>query len=262
MIGERPDRKGPIAGLWNAQRIARGGIRMAGGGRKADRKGAAARTSGPIKRQEVPTLEMEEAAWRRGTAIIAGIDEAGRGPLAGPVVAAAVVLDHGCIPDGITDSKKLTAQQREHLFDQILATADVGIAISDPEQIDRDNILAATLDAMRRAVLELKSPPALALVDGNRSPRLACECITVVKGDLTSMSIAAASIMAKVSRDRIMTRLDALYPGYGFARHKGYGTAEHLAALARLGPSPQHRRSFKPVREAAAGAHGLQVAQR
>lgn len=196
---------------------------------------------------EAPTLDLEEAAWRNGQAIVAGVDEAGRGPLAGPVVAAAVVLDRTAIPDGITDSKKLSAEVREVLFDRILASADVGVAISDPEQIDRDNILAATLDAMRRAVGELAAPPALVLVDGNRAPPLACACQTVVKGDLKSLSVAAASIVAKVSRDRIMTRLDRLYPGYGFAKHKGYGTAEHLTALGHLGPSPQHRRSFRPV---------------
>jgi ribonuclease HII len=196
---------------------------------------------------EMPTLDLEEAAWRSGQTLVAGVDEAGRGPLAGPVVAAAVVLNPAAIPEGITDSKKLAAKVRERLFDQILASADVGIAISDPEQIDRDNILAATLDAMRRAVGELGQPPALALVDGNRAPALPCTCQTVVKGDLKSLSVAAASIVAKVSRDGIMTRLDRLYPGYGFARHKGYGTAEHLAALMRLGPSPQHRRSFRPV---------------
>ena len=235
---------------------------MATGEHKAGRKARTSCTSGMIRLKAMPTLDLEEAAWRRGTKVVAGIDEAGRGPLAGPVVAAAVVLDARRIPNGITDSKKLTAQRRNSLFDQILASSDVGIAISDPEQIDRDNVLAATLDAMRRAVLELRSTPALALVDGNRAPTLVCECMTVVKGDLTSVSIAAASIIAKVSRDRIMTRLDALYPGYGFAQHMGYGTAEHIAALRRLGPSPQHRQSFKPVREAAAGRHGLQVAQR
>jgi ribonuclease HII len=255
-------RAGPIAGIWIAQPIAKGDAAMAGGGNGTGRKGASARINGQLKRDDLPTLKLEKAAWRRGTALVAGIDEAGRGPLAGPVVAAAVVLDRKAIPNGITDSKRLTAPERERLFEEILACSDVGIALSDPEQIDRENILAATLDAMRRAVLELRSAPALALVDGNQSPLLACQCMTVVKGDLTSLSIAAASIMAKVSRDRIMTRLDALYPGYGFAQHKGYGTAEHVAALARLGPSPQHRRSFKPVREAAAGMDGLQVAQR
>ena len=202
----------------------------------------------PASKALRPTLELEQAAWDCGQQIVAGVDEAGRGPLAGPVVAAAVVLDPHSIPDGITDSKKLTAEVRERLFEAILQSADVGIALSDPEQIDRDNILAATLDAMRRAVGELTASPALVLVDGNRAPPLECACQTVVKGDLRSLSVAAASIVAKVSRDRMMTRLDALYPGYGFARHKGYGTAEHLAALGNLGPSPQHRRSFRPVR--------------
>lgn len=217
-------------------------------GPRTPRAAAAANKSRRSAKVEKPTLGLEQAAWRDGRRVVAGVDEAGRGPLAGPVVAAAVVLDPASIPDGITDSKKLTPDARERLFEAILASADVGIALSDPEQIDRDNILAATLDAMRRAVGELTASPGLVLVDGNRAPDLPCACQTVVKGDLKSLSVAAASIVAKVSRDRMMTRLDALYPGYGFARHKGYGTAEHLVALERLGPSPQHRRSFRPVR--------------
>ena len=225
----------------------------------AIRKRGGPRAAGTV---EWPTLELEEQAWRDGRAIVAGVDEAGRGPLAGPVVAAAVVLDAARIPDGITDSKRLTEVQREGLFEMILASADVGIALSDAEQIDRDNILAATLDAMGRAVGELKATPAHVLVDGNRMPRLACGGTCVVKGDLRSVSIAAASIIAKVARDRMMKRLDALYPGYGFARHKGYGTAEHLAALTRLGPSPQHRRSFRPVSELLGEKLRLQVERR
>lgn len=218
------------------------------------RRGGRARAAAAGKRSTaaetvVASLRFEEEAWQDGHRIVAGIDEAGRGPLAGPVVAAAVVLDPGRIPEGIADSKSLTAERREALFHAMIATADVGIALSDAEQIDRDNILVATLDAMRRAVGELKSAPSFALVDGNRPPQLPCACRTIVKGDLLSLSIAAASIIAKVSRDRMMTRLDALYPGYGFADHKGYGTAAHHAALARLGVSPLHRRSFKPVRD-------------
>ena len=180
--------------------------------------------------------------------VIAGIDEAGRGPWAGPVVAAAVILDSQRIPPGIDDSKKLSAAQREALYDAISTAAQIGIGIADAARIDRDNILAATLWAMAEAVAALPFPPALALVDGNRAPALTCPVRTIIRGDAASLSIAAASIMAKVTRDRIMAALDRDYPGYCFARHKGYGTAIHAEALARLGPCPIHRRSFKPVK--------------
>ena len=181
-------------------------------------------------------------------ATVAGIDEAGRGPWAGPVVAAAVILDPKRIPHGINDSKKLSAAQREALYDAISTAAQIGIGIADAARIDRDNILAATLWAMVEAVAALPSPPELALVDGNRAPALPCPVRTIVGGDAASLSIAAASIIAKVTRDRIMAALDRDYPGYCFARHKGYGTAIHADALARLGPCPIHRRSFKPVK--------------
>ncbi len=192
---------------------------------------------------------LENDAWRSGARFVAGIDEAGRGPWAGPVTAAAVILDRHCIPAGIDDSKALSTARREALHDEIMATARVGIALADVERIDRDNILAATLWAMAEAVERLDATPCLCLVDGNRAPRLSVPARTVVGGDGLSVSIAAASIIAKVTRDRFMARLDAEHPGYGFARHKGYGTAAHQAALARLGPSPQHRKSFKPVRD-------------
>ncbi|MBU2531479.1 MAG: ribonuclease HII [Alphaproteobacteria bacterium] len=182
--------------------------------------------------------------------MIAGIDEAGRGPWAGPVVAAAVVLDADNVPDGIADSKSLTPERRAELFEAILKVAHVGIAFADTERIDRDNILAATMWAMQRAVDELDCAPQLVLVDGDRAPEFACPAQTIVRGDALSLSIAAASIVAKVARDRMMTRFDAQYPGYGFGRHKGYGTPEHGEALARLGVTPLHRRSFKPVRDA------------
>ena len=181
-------------------------------------------------------------------ATVAGIDEAGRGPWAGPVVAAAVILDPKRIPHGINDSKKLSAAQREALYDAISTAAQIGIGIADAARIDRDNILAATLWAMVEAVAALPSPPELALVDGNRAPALPCPVRTIIRGDAASLSIAAASIIAKVTRDRIMAALDRDYPGYCFARHKGYGTAIHADALARLGPCPIHRRSFKPVK--------------
>ncbi len=178
---------------------------------------------------------------------MAGIDEAGRGPWAGPVVAAAVILDPARIPSGIDDSKVLDEDDREALYARITACAHVGIGIADRERIDRDNILQATMWAMQRAVATLPVKPRLALVDGNRAPRLACDTRTIVKGDAKCLSIAAASIIAKVTRDRLMIALGAELPGYGFERHKGYGTPEHKAALDRLGVSVHHRRSFRPV---------------
>jgi ribonuclease HII len=178
---------------------------------------------------------------------VAGIDEAGRGPWAGPVVAAAVILDPRRIPDGITDSKALDVEGREALYPRILAAAEVGIGIADTDRIDRDNILNATMWAMAEAVSALPRRPGLALVDGNRTPRLPCPARAVVKGDAKCLSIAAASIIAKVTRDRLMIALASRFPGYGFERHKGYGTPEHQAAIARLGVTALHRRSFKPV---------------
>lgn len=183
---------------------------------------------------------------RRGAKIVCGIDEAGRGPWAGPVVAAAVVLDPKAIPDGLDDSKKLTEAKREALFAPIMASARVGIGIAEAERIDRDNILQATLWAMAEALRQIDDVD-LALVDGNRAPSLPCPAQTIVAGDAKSLSIAAASIIAKVTRDRIMMAHDAAWPQYGFARHKGYGTALHQQALERHGPSPLHRRSFAPI---------------
>lgn len=194
------------------------------------------------------TFAFEDQARAAGHSIIAGVDEAGRGPWAGPVVVAAVVLDPAKVPDGIADSKALTVETRDVLFAALLEVADIAIAVADVERIDRDNILAATLWAMRCAVGELRQSPCIALIDGNRAPQLDCAVQTIVKGDAVSLSIAAASIAAKVTRDRMMTRLDVQYPGYGFASHKGYGTAAHSAALTRLGVTPLHRRSFRPVR--------------
>ncbi|MGY8959365.1 MAG: ribonuclease HII [Alphaproteobacteria bacterium] len=187
---------------------------------------------------------------------VAGVDEAGRGPWAGPVVAAAVVLDrnhiHPSLRDGLDDSKKLSKKRREILFhllrEQAAAGfADIGVGQSDVMEIDRNNILAATMSAMARAVDDLTQPPEIALIDGNRAPPLACDVRTVVKGDQKSLSIAAASIIAKVTRDRIMTKLDADFPGFGWARNAGYGTAEHRAALSTIGVTSHHRRSFKPI---------------
>lgn len=196
---------------------------------------------------------LEREALGEGLAPVCGIDEAGRGPLAGPVVAACVVLDGRDIPPGIDDSKKLSEAAREALHEEIMARARVGVGIAGVEVIERLNILGATMWAMARALEELPGePPKLALVDGNRAPDLPCRCRTVIGGDATSVSIAAASIIAKVTRDRIMRRLDEQYPGYGFAAHKGYPVAAHREALMRLGPCPQHRRCYKPVREALA----------
>ena len=200
------------------------------------------------KSKTAPDHSLEQAAMSEGYKIVAGIDEAGRGPWAGPVVAAAVVLDPARIPGGLDDSKKLAARTRERLFDEIMAQADVGVGIAGVERIDRDNILAATLWAMAEALDELAITPAFALVDGNRMPALPCPGDTVVKGDSRSVSIAAASIIAKTTRDRLMCELGAEFPGYGWERNMGYGTREHSDAIGRLGVTRHHRRSFRPIR--------------
>ena len=183
-----------------------------------------------------------------GSGLTAGVDEAGRGPLAGPVVAAAVILDESDPIDGLADSKKLTAFRREKLFDEIQARAlCCSIALATVEEIDRHNILQATLLAMKRAVENLRLKPSRVLVDGNQLPRLAIMAKAIVKGDALVPAISAASILAKVYRDRWCAAYHLEYPQYGFARHKGYGTVQHLAALRAHGACPQHRRSFAPV---------------
>lgn len=183
--------------------------------------------------------------------LLAGVDEAGRGPLAGPVVAAAVILDELQPIDGLADSKKLTARQRERLFDEIRAKAlCCAIAEASVEEIDELNILHATMLAMRRAVEGLRLKPAMVQVDGNRIPVLNVPAQAIVQGDALVQAISAASILAKVHRDRLCLQLHETYPHYGFDGHKGYGTAEHLAALKLHGASPVHRRSFAPVRVA------------
>lgn len=180
---------------------------------------------------------------------VCGVDEAGRGPLAGPVVAAAVILDPAHIPPGLNDSKKLDAARREALFAALRPAAAIGIGIASVEEIDSLNILQATFLAMTRAIAALPRAPHVALIDGNRLPKqLPCPARAVVRGDARSLSIAAASIAAKVTRDRLMLALAENHPGYGFERHMGYGTAAHLEAISRLGPSPAHRRSFAPIR--------------
>lgn len=185
--------------------------------------------------------------------LVAGVDEAGRGPLAGPVVAAAAILDDLRPIAGLNDSKKLSAARREALFDEIRAKAlCFCIAEASVEEIDRLNILQATLLAMRRAVLGLRLKPVMVLVDGNRLPQLDVPAEAIVKGDARVQAISAASILAKVHRDRWCQQLHERYPQYGFADHKGYGTAAHLAALREHGACPEHRRSFAPVAQAPA----------
>jgi ribonuclease HII len=197
-----------------------------------------------------PTDRYERRARRRGARVVAGVDEAGRGPLAGPVVVAAVVLDRRPYPDGIDDSKRLTFADRERLFDLILARAHVSIAVASRARIDRMNILRASLWAMSRAVAGLSVRPDHILVDGNMvPPALPCPCETIVGGDGLSVSVAAASIIAKVTRDRIMANVGRAFPAYGFEDHKGYSTPGHFEALREHGPCPHHRQSFAPVRE-------------
>jgi len=204
-----------------------------------------------VKRPRWRTLAETEALLQGEAATVAGVDEAGRGPLAGPVVAAAVVLDLSHDWDGVGDSKLLSAARREALYARVLSRARAfAWCVTGPRAIDRDNIRRATLASMRRAVDRLAVTPAVVLVDGNdRIPGLACAQQAVIDGDARCLSIAAASIVAKVVRDRIMERLDRVYPQYGFARHKGYGTAEHLAALREHGPCALHRMSYAPVAE-------------
>src|ERR1700688_2535095 len=194
-----------------------------------------------------PTFRRERAAMKRGVWPVAGCDEAGRGPLAGPVVAAAVILDPKRVPRGLDGSKKLTAPMREKLYARICASAHVAVAFAPPARIDRDNILQASLWALARAVAALPIPPQLVLVDGRDRIVTPCDCEAVVRGDAIVASIAAASIVAKVTRDRLMARLGLAHPGYGFERHMGYSVPEHCAALVRLGPTVHHRPTFAPV---------------
>ena len=184
------------------------------------------------------------------TVLIAGVDEAGRGPLAGPVVAAAVIFQNGIIT-GVADSKKLSAKKRDALYDIICANSIYGIGVATVEEIDTVNILQATFLAMRRAVANLSQTPSRVLVDGNRSPAfdgIAPENVeAIISGDALVAEISAASILAKVTRDRMMLQLDSQFPGYGFAKHSGYGVEAHMKALSSLGPTPVHRKTFAPV---------------
>ena len=202
-------------------------------------------------------LHFETTARRQGFLTIAGVDEAGRGPLAGPVVASAVILPEGLVIPGVNDSKKLTEAVRNKLYDRIMSEAvSVGVGISDSLTVDRINILQATLRAMESAVKLLTSCPDCLLIDGISKTSLDIHQKTIKKGDSLSQSIAAASIVAKVTRDRIMEEYDRQYPQYGFARHKGYGSASHLAAIAEFAPCPIHRYTFRGVRE-----HSVQVTE-
>ena len=194
-----------------------------------------------------PSFRRERALIKRGVWPVAGCDEAGRGPLAGPVVAAAVVLDPRRIPRGIDDSKRLTPERREELFEEICLTASFAVAFGSPARIDRDNILRASLWALKRAVQALPEMPKHVFVDGRDRLDTECDCEAVIGGDGLIVSVAAASIIAKVTRDRLMCALAQDCPGYGFESHKGYSVPEHLEALDRLGPTVHHRRLFAPV---------------
>lgn len=194
---------------------------------------------------QIDLWQIEHDCFADGCTVVCGVDEAGRGPLAGPVCAAAVILPADLEIPGLNDSKKLTDKKRRELYDIIIAQSIAyGIALVDEKTIDEINILQATFLAMERAVAQLSVQPDLALVDGNRAPALPVPVKTVIKGDSLSASIAAASILAKVTRDRLMEELDETYPAYGFAVHKGYGTKRHYEALAEFGPSPVHRMTF------------------
>jgi ribonuclease HII len=205
----------------------------------------------------VDRFEYERALWSRGATLVAGVDEAGRGPLAGPVVAAAVMFPPQWLLtglpvelNGLNDSKQLTVDRREFFYAVLIARAEIHFAIARVEasQIDEINILQATHRAMNAALAQLRPPPEHVLVDGWRVPSLRFPQTPIIKGDARSYSIAAASVLAKVTRDRLMAEYDRQWPAYGFAGHKGYGTAQHLAALSALGPCPIHRRSFAPLK--------------
>lgn len=202
----------------------------------------------------IASFSRERAALKAGARMVAGVDEVGRGPLAGPVVAAAVVLDPKRVPKGLADSKALTRERREELFIEIMAKAEVAFAAASTERIEQINIRGATLWAMTRAVASLGVRPDLVFVDGRDvPPGLPCPAQTVIGGDALVQSIAAASIVAKVVRDRMMARLGETHPHYGFERHMGYGTPEHMAALRAHGPCSHHRRTFAPIAALLAG---------
>ena len=197
----------------------------------------------------LPDFDFETRAARHGKRRVVGVDEVGRGPLAGPVMAAAVWLDPDTVPEGLADSKTLSAARRERLHEAIHACGDVGLGTASAAEIDALNILQASHLAMRRAIAALSIPPDLLLIDGNRMPGdLPCEAECIIRGDARVRSIAAASIVAKVTRDRLMQDLAQDYPGYGWEQNAGYPTKRHKNAIADLGLTPEHRRSFKPIR--------------
>ncbi len=197
------------------------------------------------ERVRLEGMRVYERQYEEYCDVICGIDEVGRGPLAGPVVAAAVILPRGAVIPGVNDSEQLTEKKPEALFPQILDMAlSVGIGVVSPERIDEINILQATYEAMRQAIGKLEPTPDVILVDAVHIPEVEIPQVSIIKGDAKSMSIACASIVAKVTRDRLMVEYDAVYPDYGFAGNKGYGSAAHMEAIRRLGPCPIHRRSF------------------
>lgn len=212
-----------------------------------------------MSKEAVDMLHYERKAWKKNLTMIAGVDEAGRGPLAGPVVAAAVIFDKNLLAKGVpeewqglTDSKKLSEKKREFFYEKLMSCTDIHWAVGmvSPEEIDEMNILEATHKAMRQVLEALPEEPELALIDGRPVPKLPCFSEAIIKGDSLSLSIAAASVIAKVTRDHMMLQLHETYPVYGFDTHKGYGTVKHMEALQHFGPCPSHRRSFRPVREA------------
>ena len=203
--------------------------------------------TGKSRKQSTDLFSFEQGIYAQGITLFCGVDEAGRGPLAGPVCAAAVILPRGWVPEGLNDSKKLSEKQRERLFPVIREGAlDYSVAFASVEEIEERNILNATYLAMNRAIAGLRLTPALALIDGNRNQCIEMESLCVVGGDGRCASIAAASVLAKVSRDRLMLEYARLYPQYGFEKHKGYGTKAHYEALRLYGPCPIHRLSFLP----------------
>jgi ribonuclease HII len=194
--------------------------------------------------------QIEQSIFEQGIELIAGVDEAGRGPLAGPVVAAAVIVPKGYgFESKVTDSKKLSASQRQKAYQEIKAKCIYAFAVVDEKQIDILNILEASMLAMASAVNQLAKKPEWVLIDGISKPDITCSCQTIIKGDAKSISIASASIVAKVVRDNIMQELDKLYPQYGFAIHKGYGTKAHMQAISEYGPCPIHRKTFQPIKD-------------
>lgn len=208
-----------------------------------------------VEEKTSPSLLYDRSFIDQGFKALTGVDEAGRGPLAGPVVAAAVIVRDFSFSARVGDSKKLSEKAREEAYEEILAKAVVGISVIDRDVIDRVNIFQATMQAMQEAVTKLGQTPDCILIDGPSVPKLPFKMVPVVDGDRLSFSIGCASIIAKVTRDRIMKYYDAMFPEYGFANHKGYGTEEHMAALRKHGPCRLHRQSFEPVRDALK-AHG------